>query len=144
MPYKVGQGFTKYGQWQSYSQATYDVNTGYALANVDFRTHVLYTHGYWGYFFEPIQDTIYEAVSEYNLTTSVNMDSYIASMYPANGTVTYNSTNTETIDYTTTEVNVSVIFGLSTVALIFLVLAIFFVCAYYKSKKEGESNPEAR
>ena len=144
MPYKVGQGFTEYGQWQSFSQATYDVNTGYALGNVDFRTHVLYTHGYWGYFFEQIQDTIYEAVSEYNLTTTVNMDSYIAAMYPANGTVTYNSGQSETVDYTTTEVDVSMTLLLGIIALTFLVLAIFFMYAYHKAKGEAESNPEAR
>ena len=54
MPYKIGQGLLKYANWNSYSSATYDVNTGYALANIDFRTHTIFTHGYWGYFFEPI------------------------------------------------------------------------------------------
>jgi len=136
MPYKTGTGMTKYSNWNSYSSSTFDVNTGYALANTDFRTHTIFTHGYWGYFFEPIQDTEYEVVSLFNYTSEVNMASYISTMYPGNGTGEYDTGKTEIKDYTTNEVDLSMCLLFGIPALAFLLLAGFFMSAYYKAKKD--------
>jgi len=66
------------------------------------------------------------------------MDSYTSTMYPGNGTLEYDTGSTETKDYTTNEVDVSMclLFGIS--ALAFLLLSLFFVMAYYKAQDDSE------
>lgn len=94
---------------------------------------------YWSYFFNPIDDTVHQVVSTFNHTTMVNQDMFVAMMYPANGTVTYES-GTQNITSTNEEINLPVVLPVCGVALIFAVIAIFCICSYYKAVEDGKLN----
>ena len=64
------------------------------------------------------------------------MASYISTMYPGNGTGEYDTGKTEIKDYTTNEVDLSMCLLFGIPALAFLLLAGFFMSAYYKAKKD--------
>jgi len=51
LPVKIGQGISTYTNWASYSNNTYDLQSGYAMTTTDFRSHFLLTEGYFGPFF---------------------------------------------------------------------------------------------
>jgi hypothetical protein len=80
-------------------------------------------------------------VSTFNHTTYVNQDTFIAKMYPGNGTVTYAS-GTQNITTTSEEINVPVVIPVCGVAAIFVVIAICCICAYFKAR-DGERTNES-
>lgn len=135
MPYLVGQSATKWLYWDSFNRATYDVNTGYALSQINFRSHTLsVSYSYWSRLFAAIIDTDAAIVSEFNQTSAVNLTQYVAMMYPSNGTTTYSAAVTHSVEGTATVVNPPLVIMVSFIALCFVIVAIFFLTHHYKHK----------
>lgn len=134
MPVTIGQNLSKYLNWDSYTATTYDLQSGYALENYNFRTHAMWIepNTYFSYYMMDIANTTGEVLSTFNHTTAVDIDTFTTLMYPANGTVTYKA-GVKQEDTTKEEVNLAAIIPILISVGIALVVACCFICQYYKA-----------
>jgi len=143
LPLTIGQNLTTYLNLDSYSAITYDLQSGYALRQMDFRTHALYisSTGYFSQFFSKIQGTTGEILSLYNMTSMVDANSFVSAIYPSNGTIIYENGVKDSTD-TKKSVQLDAVLPTCGIALIGMTAACFFIARYYKEAGENSNDTQ--